>query len=269
MDRWHGPLISSWLWPEHDMDCGQFLGRKRGRPSILVAGPMHLGCRQRNSQAGQNHDYLCYKRGTAELHICPHGEQPFLLKVHYRSDGNTLLIDDLPRKHHEMLTELHSLFGKPIYPNCYEESEANWEIKMDPNGRILFCTPYHIPPREVEEHRRQIDKAIRSGWIQPSQSNSGAPVTIVATPDGTLCMFIDDGTVNDISIQDHYDLMHQQKKSELNDSVILNSHTDPSRSSQKLPNRLNAQWCASQILWEYFQVLLNASEIAEQYTRVF
>ena len=59
------------------------------------------------------------------------------------------------------------------------------------------------------------------------------------------------------------------RKSELNNSAILNSHTNPSRISQKLPNRLNAKRCASQVLWEYYQVLLNASEVAEQNTTIF
>lgn len=38
------------------------------------------------------------------------------------------------------------------------------------------------------------------------------------------------------------------RKSELNDSAIPNSLTDPSESLQKLPNRLNARQSASLVL---------------------
>jgi hypothetical protein len=59
------------------------------------------------------------------------------------------------------------------------------------------------------------------------------------------------------------------RESQLNDSAILNSHTDPSRCSQKLSNRLNTTRCASHVLWEYFQVLLNAPDVAEWNTQIF
>jgi hypothetical protein len=58
-------------------------------------------------------------------------------------------------------------------------------------------------------------------------------------------------------------------KSYLNYSAFLNSRTDPSGSSKKLLNRLNAMRSAFQVLWEYVQVLVNASEVAEQNTRIF
>jgi hypothetical protein len=79
---------------------------------------------------------------------------------------------------------------------------------MDPNGKILFRSPYRISPHEEEELRRQIDKAIGRCWIQPSRSNIGSPILFMQKPDCTLHMCIDYCAVNAITIKDRYPLPH-------------------------------------------------------------
>jgi len=57
-------------------------------------------------------------------------------------------------------------------------------------------------------------------------------------------------------------------KSQLNNSATLNSHTDPSRCSQMLPDRLSAKRWALRCSETTSPVLLNVLEVVEQNTRI-
>jgi len=107
-----------------------------------------------------------------------------------------------------MLSDLRGLFGEPTYANSQKGRQSDFEIQMDPNGKIPFRSPYRISPREEEALRRQIDKAIRCGWVQPSRSNFSSPVLFLPKPDGTLRMCIDYRAVNAITVKDRYPLPH-------------------------------------------------------------
>jgi hypothetical protein len=67
-----------------------------------------------------------------------------------------------------MLTEFQGLFSEPTFGNSQNGWQVDFEIKMKANGKIPFCSPHRISLREEAELRRQIDKAIRCCWIQPS-----------------------------------------------------------------------------------------------------
>jgi hypothetical protein len=134
-------------------------------------------------------------------------KRAFLIKVHHHCDGDTLPTEP-PGEFQAMLTEFQGLFGEPTYANSQKGRQTDFEIKTDPNGKILFHSPYRISPCEEEELRRQIDKAIRCGWIQPARSNFGSPVLFVPKPDGTLRMCIDYHAVNAITVKDRYPLPH-------------------------------------------------------------
>jgi hypothetical protein len=132
----------------------------------------------------------------------------FLIKVHHCGDGSTLQTDQPPGEFQEMLTEFQGLFGEPTFANSQNGRHAEFEIKTDPNGKILFRLPYRNSPREEAELRRQIDKAIRCRWIQPSQSNFSSPELFLPKPEGTLRISIDYRAVNAITVKDRYPLPH-------------------------------------------------------------
>jgi hypothetical protein len=87
----------------------------------------------------------------------------FLINVHHRSDGSTLQTDEPPGECQEILTEFQCHFGEPTFANSQTETQANFEIKTDPNGKIPFRSPYRISLQEEAEPLRQKDKAIRCG----------------------------------------------------------------------------------------------------------
>jgi len=130
-----------------------------------------------------------------------------LIKVHHRGDGNTLPTEPLgviP----EMLTEFQGPFGKPTYANSQKGRLADFEIKMNRNGKLPFRSPCRICPCKQEELRRQIENMICFGWIQPSRSNFGSSVLFLPQPDGTVRMWIDYCSVNAITVKHRYPLPH-------------------------------------------------------------
>jgi len=50
-----------------------------------------------------------------------------------------------------MLTQSQGLFGQSTFENSQIGRQAIFEIKMDPNGKIPFRSPYRISLREEAE----------------------------------------------------------------------------------------------------------------------
>jgi len=90
-------------------------------------------------------------------------KRAFLIKVHHRGDGDTPLTDGPPGEFQDMLTEFKGLCGEPTYANSQKGGQTDFKMETDPDGKIPFRSPYRISPREEEELRRQIGKAIRCG----------------------------------------------------------------------------------------------------------
>jgi len=65
----------------------------------------------------------------------------FLIKAHDQGGGNTLLTDGPPGEFQDMLTEFKGLFSKPTYSNSQKGRQTDFEIKMDPDGKIPFHSP--------------------------------------------------------------------------------------------------------------------------------
>jgi hypothetical protein len=131
----------------------------------------------------------------------------FLIKVHQRGDGHKDPTE--PRvEFQDMLKEFRCLFSEPTCPNSLNGRQTDFKIKTDLNGKIPFCSPYRISRRAEEELQRQIGKAIRCGWIQPSRNSFGSPVLFVPKPASTLYMCIDYRPVNAITVKDRFPVPH-------------------------------------------------------------
>jgi len=115
----------------------------------------------------------------------------FLIKVHHRSDGETLPTDKLPGEFHVMLTEFQGHFGEATYAHSQNGRQANFENNMDLNGNIPFGSPYCISLLGEVELRRRIHKALCCSWILLSQSDFSSPVLFMPKPDGKPRMCLD------------------------------------------------------------------------------
>jgi hypothetical protein len=131
-----------------------------------------------------------------------------LIKVHQRGNAGTHLTDEQPGEFQKMLTEFQGLFGKPTFANSQNGGHDNFSAKSDPNGKILYLSPYHPSPRKEAELQGQIDEAVCCSCIQPSRSTFGSPVCCLPKIDGMLRMCIDYTAVNSITVKDRYSLPH-------------------------------------------------------------
>jgi hypothetical protein len=95
----------------------------------------------------------------------------FLIKVQHCTDARTLQTNEPADEFQQMLSEFQGLFGEPTIANSQNGRQADFGIKIDPNGKIPVRSAYLVAPREHTELRRQIDMSIRCRWIQPSRSN--------------------------------------------------------------------------------------------------
>jgi len=66
-------------------------------------------------------------------------QRALLIKVHHGGDVDTLWTDEPLGEFQAMLMEFQGLLGKPTYANSEIARQADFEIKIDPNGKIPFC----------------------------------------------------------------------------------------------------------------------------------
>jgi hypothetical protein len=127
----------------------------------------------------------------------------FLVHVHLHA------VDRPPEDMATMVREFtdRGLFDEPTFDNA-RDGGHQFTIQIEPGGKTPFRSPYRISPKEEAELRRQIEKAIRNGWITPSSSSYGSPVLFVPKQDGTLRMCIDYRAVNRVTVKDRYPLPH-------------------------------------------------------------
>jgi hypothetical protein len=132
-------------------------------------------------------------------------KRAFFIRVYKKAED-----PKLPDEMTAMLQEFDAkgLFDEPTYQNA-RDGGHEFRIVIEPGGlKVPFRSPYRISPKEEAELRRQIEKALRNGWITPSSSNYGSPVLFVPKGDTSLRMCIDYRAVNRITVKDRYPLPH-------------------------------------------------------------
>ena len=102
------------------------------------------------------------------------------------------------------------------YVTIFEEAPAglppsrlyDHHIPTDENAKIPEQKLYRLSFKELEELRRQLEKLLEKGWIQPSISPYSAPVLFSPKKDGGLRLCIDYRALNKITKKNRYPLLH-------------------------------------------------------------
>ena len=115
-----------------------------------------------------------------------------------------------PDEFQSMLRDFETcgLFAEPTYDTTRSKPQFKIDISPEDDKKAPYRPPYRLSPKEDAELQRQLDKAIRNGWIRPSNSHYGSPVLFVPKKDGGLRMCIDYRAVNRITRKDRYPLPH-------------------------------------------------------------
>jgi len=132
----------------------------------------------------------------------------FWIKVYHCGNGETFPTDKPPGEFQEMLTGFLGLLRERTYSTSQKWRQNNVMIQMNPNGKILFRSPYTMYSHKVEHTLTQMEKTIPCSWNLPPWSDFTSPVLFVRKPDSILCICILYCSVNAISFMDSYHLPH-------------------------------------------------------------
>ena len=107
---------------------------------------------------------------------------------HLREDKGTHLTSTLKKKLNELLFQFQTSFSV--------EGEASPFIEHH------FDTQNHplasVPPYQVIPARKEIDRLLTEGIIEPRESPYAAPVVLIPKPNGTYCFYVDYRKLNTI-----------------------------------------------------------------------
>src|SRR4051812_20177884 len=84
--------------------------------------------------------------------------------------------------------------------------EVEFVIDLKPVTVPIAKHPYKMPPHHLLELKKEIDEALRKGFIRPSSSAWGSPSLFVKKSDGTNRLVQDYRPINQATIQNKYPL---------------------------------------------------------------
>jgi len=97
--------------------------------------------------------------------------------------------EEAEEKATSILNEYQDIFAVPT--GLPPDSQEKYQIITEPNSKAPFKNPYRISQKEEEELYKQIEAALKNGWLMESTSEYGAPVIFIPKKDRTLRMYID------------------------------------------------------------------------------
>jgi hypothetical protein len=77
-------------------------------------------------------------------------------------------------------------------------------IELKPGTTPIYKTPYRMATPELAELKEHIKELLEKGFIYPSSSPWGAPVTFVSKKDGTQRLCVDYHVLNEVTIKNKY-----------------------------------------------------------------
>jgi hypothetical protein len=87
-------------------------------------------------------------------------------------------------------------------PNC----DIEFSIDLLPSTAPISKRPYRMDAKDLSELKKQIEEILKKGFIIPSSSTWGAPVSFVDKKDGNRRMCVDYMALNDVTIENKYPL---------------------------------------------------------------
>ena len=138
-------------------------------------------------------------------------EDPDEQPMHHAKKDDVTSADDLdlshvPEKYREklrsMLHEFRSMYdGRLGGINTTEHA-----IDLVPGTRPIHANPYREGPKMRDIVKDEVERQLRAGVIEPSQSAWASPVIIVPKPDGTPRFCVDYRRLNAVTVRDSYPL---------------------------------------------------------------
>ena len=111
-------------------------------------------------------------------------------------------LSHVEEKYRNRLRELLRRFSAMWDGSLSEISTTEHRIDVITGSKPIFQQPYRAGFREREFLESEIDKMLRAGVIEPSQSAWASPVVIVPKQDGSYRFCVDYRRLNAVTIRD-------------------------------------------------------------------
>src|SRR3954471_13318832 len=103
-----------------------------------------------------------------------------------------------------LLKEFSDVFPDEIPPGLPPKRITDHQIELEPGSRPPWHPIYRMSPLELDTMRKELDKLLTNGSIEPSTSPFGAPVIFVKKKNGELRMCIDYRALNKITKKNRF-----------------------------------------------------------------
>ena len=118
-------------------------------------------------------------------------------------DGESTTNENDPRIQ-ALLKEFQDVFPEELPPELPPKRDIDHRIDLEPGNRPPWRPIYRTSPLEQDAMRKELDKLLKNGSIEPSKSPYGAPVIFIKKKTGDLRMCIDYRALNKITIKNRF-----------------------------------------------------------------
>jgi hypothetical protein len=84
--------------------------------------------------------------------------------------------------------------------------EIEFVIDLAPGTTPISKRPYRMAAIELAELKKQLNELEYKGYIRPSSSPWGAPVLFVKKKDGSMMLYVDYRSLNEVIVKNKYPL---------------------------------------------------------------
>jgi hypothetical protein len=140
----------------------------------------------------------------------PQGEGTFQVPLPKRTDlvSVTCAMEVIPIHQIPVMCEFLDVFLDEL-PGLLPDRDVEFGIELIPEIAPISRRPYRMPPNELAELKKQLEKLLNKGFIRPSKSEWGCPALFVKKKkEGTLRMCVDYRPLNAVTIKNKYPLPH-------------------------------------------------------------
>ena len=103
-----------------------------------------------------------------------------------------------------LLQEFADVFPEELPPELPPKRNLDHRIELEEGSRPPWRPIYRMSPLELDAMRKELDKLLKNGSIEPSKSPYGAPVIFIKKKNGDLRMCIDYRALNKITIKNRF-----------------------------------------------------------------
>ena len=83
---------------------------------------------------------------------------------------------------------------------------TNHRIDLKPGARPIYQAPYRAGPIAREKEKKDMDRMLRAGVIEPTSAEWASPAVFVPKKEATMRFWVDYRKVNAVTVRDSYPL---------------------------------------------------------------